>query len=65
MDRAFLQEASHMSLGFAMYSLSLSRISKLVSGICPSKPKRASLLLTQPFPINLKTRVSLSFHFVF
>lgn len=65
MDRVFLQETYHMSLGFTMCSLSLSRISKLVSGICPSKPKEASLLLTQSFPTNLKPRVSLSFHFVF
>lgn len=63
-DRAFLQEAYHMSFGFTVYGLSLSRISKLASGICPSKPKQVSLLLIS-FPISLKTRLSLNFHIVF
>lgn len=55
---------SHVPWLYSVFPFS-PRISKLVSGICPSKPKQASLLLTRSFPINLKTRVSLSFHFVF
>lgn len=44
----------------------LSRISELrFLEFAPSEPKQVSLLLTQSFPINSKTRVLLSFYFVF
>lgn len=64
-DSAFLQKPYRWSLGLTAHSLSLKNFQTTVHGICPSEPKQASLLLTQPLPINLKTRVSLSFYFVF
>lgn len=61
MDSAFLHNPYRWSLGLITHSLSLKNFHTTVPGICPSELKKASLLLTQAFPINSKTSFSLRF----
>lgn len=65
MESTFLKKAYHWSLGLTAHSFSPKKFQTVFPGICPSEPKQASLLLTQSLPIKLKTRVELSFCFVF